>query len=113
MDKQKVAKVELIHSIGRMSETSEEVVSLGIDENSLASRTAGQLDNFVAPQPQQTTIENRYKKEERELVVAKIGSCLYANGLPFNLVNNPYWIEMVEEIGKFGMDLKKNHRCMS
>ena len=33
MDKQKVAKVELIHSIGWMGETFEEVVGSEIDEN--------------------------------------------------------------------------------
>ena len=51
MDKQKVAKVELIHRIGRIDETSEEVVSPEIDGNSVASKTAGPLDKFVAPQP--------------------------------------------------------------
>ena len=99
--------MELIRSIGRMGETSKEVVSSEIDGNSMASRTVCPLDKFVAPQPRQTIIENRCKKEQRELVVAKIGRCLYANGLPFNLVNSSYWIEMVEEIGKFGMGLKQ------
>ena len=41
------------------------------------------------------------------LVVAKIGRCLYANGLPFKLVNSPHLIEMIEEIGGFGMGLKQ------
>jgi len=101
-----VAKVELIRSIGQMGETFEEV-SPKIDGNSVASRSVDPLDKFVGPQSRQTTIENRYKKEQRELVVGKIGRCLYANGFPFNLVNSSYWIEMVEEIGTFGMGLKQ------
>ena len=63
MDKQKVAKVELIRSIGRIGATSEEVVSPKIDGKSVAFRTAGPFDKFVAPQPRRMTIENRCKKE--------------------------------------------------
>ena len=36
--------------------------------------------------------------EARELVDEEIARCLYANGLPFNLVRSPYWKEMVAVI---------------
>ena len=76
-----------------MGETSKEVVSSKIDGTSMASRTVCPLDKFVAPQPWQMIIENKYKKEQRELAVAKIGRWLFVNGLPFNLVNSSYWID--------------------
>jgi len=46
----KVARVELICSIKRMGETSEEIVGLKIGGTSVASRTVGPLDKFVASQ---------------------------------------------------------------
>ena len=64
-DKQKLAKVELIRSIGWMdeSETSEEVVG---PEIGVASRIAGPFYKLVAPQPRKMIIESIYKKEQRE-----------------------------------------------
>ena len=84
-----------------MGKTSEEVVGPEISEAaraSVTSKNASPLDKSVAPQARQMTIENKYKKEQRELAVAKIGRCLFVDGLPFNLVNSSYWIEMVEEL---------------
>ena len=34
-------------------------------------------------------------REATEIVDKAIARCLYANGLPFNLVRSPYWKEMV------------------
>ena len=35
-----------------------------------------------------------FKMEAREIADEAIACCLYANGLPFDLVRSPYWREM-------------------
>ena len=54
-----------------MGETSKEVVGPEISEAaraSVTSKNASPLDKSVAPQARQMTIENKYKKEQRELL---------------------------------------------
>ena len=43
-------------------------------------------------------LDQAFKMEAREIVDEAIAHCLYANGLPFNLVRSPYWKEMVAAI---------------
>ena len=38
--------------------------------------------------------------DAQSTVDAAIGRCIYANGLPFNLVRSPYWVEMIREVNK-------------
>ena len=49
-------------------------------------------------------LDTTFKMETRELVDQAIARCLYANGLPFNLVRSPYWKEMVAAIDKAPTD---------
>ena len=43
-------------------------------------------------------LHTAFKMEARDRVDEAIARCLYANGLPFNLVRSPYWKEMVRAI---------------
>lgn len=51
-------------------------------------------------EPQTTTrkrgpLKKAFKMEARDIAKEKIARCLYAHGLPFNLVRSPYWRDMV------------------
>jgi hypothetical protein len=45
-----------------------------------------------------------FKNEMRDVCDESIARCLYANGLPFNLVRSPYWREMVSTLSKAPAD---------
>lgn len=36
----------------------------------------------------------------------KIGHFMYSKGFPFNLVNDPYWVLMVDAIANFTLEFK-------
>ncbi|XP_020271472.1 uncharacterized protein LOC109846637 [Asparagus officinalis] len=114
METGKAKKAALVRSIGRMEDSHSHVedaesqeLESGQGSNAQQSRSFGPLDTFVNVQGRQTTMENRYKIEQRDEVVQKIGRCIFANGLSFNLLSSPYWREMVDVIGKFGPGLKQ------
>ncbi|WOL06775.1 hypothetical protein Cni_G15509 [Canna indica] len=44
--------------------------------------------------------------KDRDAVVRDICRCIYGNALPFNLVRNPYFINMVKSISEYGRGLK-------
>ena len=39
-------------------------------------------------------------------VCRKIGRFMYSKGLPFNTVNDPYWIPMMDDVANFGPEFK-------
>ena len=45
-------------------------------------------------------LEKSFNNDARGTTDEAIGRCIYANGLPFNLVRSPYWIEMIREVNK-------------
>jgi hypothetical protein len=60
-------------------------------------------DDEDVEQPQISTrkrgpLDKAFQHELRDIADQKIGRCLFANGIPFNLVRSPYWREMVQAI---------------
>ena len=41
----------------------------------------------------------------------KIERCIYALGLSFDIIQTPYWKEIIEEIGSIGIGLKQLSPC--
>ncbi|RVW96149.1 hypothetical protein CK203_037756 [Vitis vinifera] len=66
----------------------------------------GPMDKFTTSQPRQTTLNSKWKQEERKEVCRKIGRFMYSKGLPFNTVNDPYWFPMIDAIANFGPGFK-------
>ncbi|XP_021727149.1 uncharacterized protein LOC110694277 [Chenopodium quinoa] len=66
------------------------------------------MDAFVSRNKPgvQTTLNQKYKKEEREEVCQQIAHFFYTSAIPFNVVNNPEFPIMVEKIAKYGIGLK-------
>ena len=50
----------------------------------------GPIDKFTTSQAGQSTLNSKWKQEERKEVCRKIGCFIYSKGLPFNIVNDPY-----------------------
>nr|KYP43790.1 hypothetical protein KK1_034770 [Cajanus cajan] len=44
--------------------------------------------------------------KDRDVVIQEICNCIYGNALPFNLVRNPLFIQMLKVIGEYGKGLK-------
>ena len=51
----------------------------------------GPMDKFITSQPRQTTLNSKWKQEEKKEVCRKIGRFMYSKDLPFNTMNDPYW----------------------
>ncbi|RVX05738.1 hypothetical protein CK203_027381 [Vitis vinifera] len=66
----------------------------------------GPMDKFTTSQPRQTTLNSKWKQEERKEVCRKIGRFMYSKGLPFNTVNDPYWFPMIDAVANFGPGFK-------
>ena len=64
------------------------------------------MDKFTISQPKQNTLNSKWKLEERKEVCRKIGWFIYSKGLPFNTMNDPYWVPMVNAIANFGFEFK-------
>ncbi|XP_048491084.1 uncharacterized protein LOC104901267 [Beta vulgaris subsp. vulgaris] len=65
------------------------------------------MDRFVTKKTSmQTTLNQKYKREEREEVCQQIARFFYTSAIPFNAVNNPEFVIMVQKIAKFGIGLK-------
>jgi hypothetical protein len=69
-------------------------------------KTVGPLDKFVFSEPRQTTMNEAYKKELRKDICRRIGRFIFSKALPFNTVNDPFWLPMVEGIASFGVGFK-------
>ena len=66
----------------------------------------GPMDKFTISQPKQNTLNSKWKLEERKEVCRKMGWFIYSKGLPFNTMNDPYWVPMVNAIANFGFEFK-------
>ena len=66
------------------------------------------MDDFVSRSKYgvQTTLNQKFKREEREEVCQQIARVFYTSAIPFNAVNNPEFPIMIEKIAKFGIGLK-------
>jgi uncharacterized protein DUF659 len=71
-------------------------------------RGKGSMDAFVSRSKHgvQTTLNQKFKKEEREEVCQQIARFFYTSAIPFNAVNNPEFPIMLEKVAKFGIGLK-------
>ncbi|KAG6527620.1 hypothetical protein ZIOFF_009743 [Zingiber officinale] len=70
------------------------------------SKGKGTLHGFVSSEPRQTTLNSTYKKDLLVDVKRRIGRFIYSAALPFNVVNDPYWLPMVEGIAEYGRGFK-------
>ncbi|RVW76443.1 hypothetical protein CK203_056860 [Vitis vinifera] len=66
----------------------------------------GPMDKFTTSQPRQSTLNSKWKQEERKEVCRKIGRFMYSKGPPFNTVNDPYWFPMIDAVANFGPGFK-------
>ena len=107
---QKTKRNELLQEIG-MGPTSmnESALSKTIGVLGSGSREPiprGPMDKFTTSQPHQSTLNSRWKQEEMKEVCRKIGRFMYSKGLPFNTMNDPYWIPMMDAVANFGPGFK-------
>ena len=58
----------------------------------------GPMDKFITSQDRQSTLNSKWKQEERKKVCRKIDHFIYSKGLTFNIVNDSYWFPMVDAI---------------
>ncbi|XP_028089531.1 uncharacterized protein LOC114289897 [Camellia sinensis] len=71
-----------------------------------APKLRGPMDKFASSQARQSTLNSKWKQEERKDVCRKIGRFIYCKALPFNLVNDPYWVAAVDGIANYGPGFK-------
>ncbi|XP_057858497.2 uncharacterized protein LOC131067485 [Cryptomeria japonica] len=45
-------------------------------------------------------LERAFKNDAREIADQSVGRCLYANGLSFNVVQSPYWQDMLRKVNE-------------
>jgi len=92
-----------------MGEPQEDVVSQELESAAGSNSqpwTRGPMNKFINLEARQSTLESSYR-EAREKYVRKIGRCVYALGLLFNIIQTPYWKEMIEKVGSFRVGLKQ------
>ncbi|KAL6534805.1 hypothetical protein OROGR_013480 [Orobanche gracilis] len=78
----------------------------GSSQGNVSNINQGTLDNFVKSAPRQTTINSAYKKELLNDVKRRVGRFIYSVALPFNVVNDPYWLPMIDGIAEYGKGFK-------
>ena len=66
----------------------------------------GLMDQFTTSQFRQNTLNSKLKQEERKEVCWKNGRFMYSKGLPFNMMNDPCWVPMIDAIVNFGPRFK-------
>ncbi|KAG6512822.1 hypothetical protein ZIOFF_030956 [Zingiber officinale] len=66
------------------------------------SKGKGTLHGFVSSEPRQTTLNSTYKKDLLVDVKRRVGRFIYSTAFPFNVVNDLYWLPMVEGIAEYG-----------
>nr|CAN80391.1 hypothetical protein VITISV_009402 [Vitis vinifera] len=115
---QKSKRNELLQEIGigptsmHESALSKTIGTLGSGSGSVSVSGSGEpiprgpMDKFTASQPRQTTLNSKWKQEERKEVCRKIDRFMYSKGLPFNTVNDPYWFPMIDVVANFGPGFK-------
>ena len=54
------------------------------------------MGKFTTLQVRKSTLNSKWKQEERKKVCRKIGRFIYSKGLPFNTVNDPNWFPIVD-----------------
>ncbi|RVW73316.1 hypothetical protein CK203_050419 [Vitis vinifera] len=106
----KTKRNELLQEIG-MGPTSMHESALSKTIGTLGSGSAepiprGPMDKFTTSQPRQSTLNSKWKQEERKEVCRKIGRFMYSKGLPFNTVNDPYWFPIIDAVANFGPGFK-------
>ncbi|RVX06268.1 hypothetical protein CK203_027563 [Vitis vinifera] len=117
---QKTKRNELLQEIGvgptsmHESALSKTIGTLGSGSGSGSGSVSGRgepiprgpMDKFTTSQPRQTTLNSKWKQEERKEVCRKIGRFMYSKGLPFNTMNDPYWFPMIDAVTNFGPGFK-------
>jgi len=96
----KLENESLVYEIGRMGESQEDVVNQELESaagSNSQPQTIGPMNKFINLEARQSTLESSYR-EAREKYVRKIGRCVYALGLLFNIIQTPYWKEMIEKV---------------
>ncbi|KAG6519021.1 hypothetical protein ZIOFF_022510 [Zingiber officinale] len=91
-----------------MSTQSSKVGSVG--GNSIgcsgSDESKGKGTRFVSSEPRQTTLNSAYKKDLLVDVKRRVGRFIYSAAFPFNVVNDPYWLSLVEGTAEYGRGFK-------
>lgn len=66
------------------------------------------MDKFVVKTGggKQATLNEKFKKKERDEVCQSVARWFYTSAISFNAVRNPYFSTMIQKIGEFGRGLK-------
>lgn len=100
MEEKKISKVaSMREQEAPLFEEDDEVQVVG------DKRKANTLEGYGVSK-KQNTLNEVWKKTDRDKCCVKICRFIYANALPFNLVNTPTFKEMIEEVSQFGRGLK-------
>ncbi|KAL6561169.1 hypothetical protein OROMI_016770 [Orobanche minor] len=107
----KLKRSELLREIGEVPRGESKDSSYfesgeGSSQGNVSNINQGTLDNFVKSAPRQTTINSAYKKELLNDVKRRVGRFIYSAALPFNVVNGPYWLPMIDGITEYGKGFK-------
>jgi hypothetical protein len=85
----------------------DQIVNGSQEQNAPAENDQGQDgDQLANTRKSQTTVNQFYKKQEREEVCIQICRFFYTSAISFNGVKNPEFIKMVQMIGQYGKNLK-------
>ncbi|KAK9116648.1 hypothetical protein Sjap_015595 [Stephania japonica] len=66
----------------------------------------GNIDKIFSKKANQTTLNEHWKKEEREKAIRKIARFFYCNNIAFNVANDFFFKDMVQCLTKFGPRFK-------
>ncbi|XP_028096699.1 uncharacterized protein LOC114296593 [Camellia sinensis] len=91
-----------------VGDDSEEEVELLSCHHQNKQQRVGAMDTFVmkkSGRQNQKTLNQMFKKEERDDVCQIIAHFFYTSAIPFNCVNNPIFPFMVKKIGDYGKGL--------
>lgn len=97
---------EIGAGIGGESNVVEHQLSSECGSTAAQPKVIGPIDKYVASEPKQTVLNEAYRKELRKDVCRMVGRFMFSRVLPFNTVNDPFWLAMVEGIAKYGVGFK-------
>ncbi|XP_074293200.1 uncharacterized protein LOC141620158 [Silene latifolia] len=91
-----------------MNDIGDEDDYYGISRQGYNKKTSGAMGSFLTRKggSVKTTLNQKYKRGEREEVCQQIARFFYTSGIPFNVVNNPEFPIIIDMVGKFGIGLK-------
>ena len=90
----------------RESNVVEHQLSSKCGSTAIQPKVIGLIDKYVASEAKQTVLNEACRKELRKDVCRMVGCFMFSRVLPFNTVNDPFLLAMVEGIAKYGVGFK-------